>query len=130
MYKPLTFEPDQWPKDCSAKGSNCYSYALDNKGYHWAVPGHGFFSGITFQEYEKKFEDYFTMLPDEFEREIVDGAIRDGLEWVRGYPIERKGYFLLALFFPIKKEDCNDFHWYRKDDGGRARNAVQPKHKK
>jgi hypothetical protein len=39
----------------------------------------------------------------EFERKIVDGAIRDGLEWVRAYPIERKGYSLLALFFPIKK---------------------------
>jgi hypothetical protein len=103
MYKSLTFEPNQWPEDDSAEGSNCYSYALDHKDYHWAVPGHGFFSGITFQEYEKKFDDYFTMRAAEFERKIVDGAIRDGLEWVRAYPIERKGYSLLALFFPIKK---------------------------
>jgi hypothetical protein len=58
------------------------------------------------------------MPPKEFQRAMVDGAIRDGLEWVRGKPIERKGYFLLALFFPIKKEHYNDFHWYRKDDGG------------
>jgi hypothetical protein len=45
MYKPLTFEPDRWPEEENAEGSNCYSYALDQKDYHWAIPGHGFFSG-------------------------------------------------------------------------------------
>jgi hypothetical protein len=118
MYKPLTFEPDEWPEKKNAEGSNCYSYALDNKDYHWSIPGHGFFSGITFQEYEKKFDDYFTMRPREFRRAMVDGAIRDGLKQVGGKPIEREGFRLLALFFPIEEEHYNDFHWYRKDDGG------------
>jgi hypothetical protein len=81
-----------------------------------------FFGGITYQEYAKKFDAYFTLSkfpPEEFRRAMVDGAIRDGLQRVRGKPIERKGYSLLALFFPTKRKDYNDFHWYRKDDSGR-----------
>lgn len=122
MHKSLTFEPSQWPEKDNAEGSNCYSYALDHKDYHWAIPGHGFFAGITYEEYANKFNAYFTgskFPPEEFQRAMVDGAIRDGLKWVRGNPIERKGYSLLALFFPIEEEDYNDFHWYRKDEGGR-----------
>jgi hypothetical protein len=122
MYKALTFEPDQWPENNSAEGSNCYSYALDHKDYHWAIPGHGFFSGITYEEYANKFNAYFTSSKfplEDFQRVMVDGAIRDGLEWVRDNPIEREGYSLMALFFPIKNKHYNDFHWYRKDDGGR-----------
>jgi hypothetical protein len=69
--------------------------------------------------------------PEEFQRVMVDGAIRHGLEWVGGNPIERKGYSLLALSLPIERQHYNDFHWYRKDDGGRwSRNAVQPRHEK
>jgi acyl-coenzyme A thioesterase PaaI-like protein len=122
MYKPLSFEPNQWPGEDNAEGSNCYSYALDQKDYHWAIPGHEFFSGIAYEEYAHKFNAYFTPFKfrtKEFQRAIVDGAIRDGLEWVRDDPIERDGYSLLALFFPTKEEHYNDFHWYRKDDGGR-----------
>jgi hypothetical protein len=121
MYKPLTFEPDQWSENDTAEGSNCYSYALDHKDYHWAVPGHGFFSGITYEEYATKFNAYFTSSnfpPEQFQRAIIDGAIRDGLEWVRDNPTEREEFRLLALLFPIEEEHYNDFHWYRKDDGG------------
>ena len=121
MYKSLTFEPNQWPEKDNAEGSNCYSYALDNKDYHWAIPGYGFFSGITYDVYANKFNAYFTRskfpLPEDFQRAMVDGAIRDGLERVTDNSIERDGYSLLALFFP--KEDKHDFHWYRKDDSGR-----------
>jgi len=60
VYKSLHFEPNQWPEKDNAEGSNCYSYALDRKDYHWAVPGHGFFSGITYEEYANKFNAYFT----------------------------------------------------------------------
>jgi hypothetical protein len=122
MYKPLTFKHDQWPEDNSAQGSNCYAYALDEKNYHWAIPGYGFFSGITYEAYANKFNTYFTQSkfpPEDFQRAIVDGAIRDGLERVSDNPIERDGYSLLALFFPKEDKHYNDFHWYRKDDGGR-----------
>ena len=87
--------------------------------------GYGFFSGITYQQYVKKFDDYFTMRPREFRRAMVDGAVRDGLQRV-GKPIERKGYSLLALFFPTNREDYNDFHWYRKDDSGRWTQKCGP----
>ena len=131
MYKSLTFEPEQWPEDSSAEGSNCYSYALDDKDYHWAIPGYGFFSGITYQQYEKKFDDYFTMRPREFRRAMVDGAVRDGLQRVvqanrtqrvfsPGFVLSDKQRRITMTFTGTVKMIV----------AGGPRNAVQLKHEK
>jgi hypothetical protein len=65
-------------------------------------------------------------------QENLQGSLQDNLEGAQhgdliamgynGYVTTQsnaKGIPFFLCSFPIKEEHCNDFHWYRKDDGGR-----------
>lgn len=118
----LIFEPSKWHactednwKTCD-KASNCYSYALNNPEYYWSQPGMGFVKTAPppyIDSFNAFFEGYSLK---EFEDFMIKGAVSDGLIQV-AEPIDREGYYLVALFF--KNHPSNfDLHWYRKDDDG------------
>ena len=100
----LCFEPEKWHacseddwKDC-IEGVNCYSYALNTPEFHWSVPGLGF-ARIRARLYIKMFNGFFknTTL-SVFRERLIRGAVADGLVHVNEQT-ERKGYYLVALFF-------------------------------
>lgn len=118
----LRFDPAQWHACVGDDGStclkaaNCYAYALNEPGYHWAVPGYGFCAEPA-DDFFKKFNNLFSgYSAEKFRQALIDGAVSDGLEIVDGIVV-RDGYYMAALFFTDKAGDL-DFHWYRQDDDG------------
>jgi hypothetical protein len=120
MIVKLLYEPEEWHackesdwRTCTL-AANCYAYILNRPDYYWAVPGQGF-AKTEVQHFFTSFDRHFEgVTPSELRPLFIAGAIHDGLVQV-GEPIDRKGYYLAALFFAAGDLD---FHWYRKDDTG------------
>jgi hypothetical protein len=120
MTNKLIFEPNDWHSckttnwESCKNGVNCYSYALNNSKYYWAVPGHGYAhteGKIYFDHFDLRFQDDSL---ENFRKKIIDGAVSDGLIPIT-QPVEKDGYYLSALYFPTH---IHDFHWFRKDSDG------------
>lgn len=123
IHMQLKFEPSKWHicdqqelANCE-RNANCYSYALNNPTYYWAVPGMGF-AKTTTGHFLRSATSIFEAFPSDeaYRHALIDGSKKDGL-LPTTEPKAPEGYRLVALFISDKAGN-RDFHWYRQDDDG------------